>query len=134
MLNLRSKKFQAAWAIWTLLLGVGLLFIHTLQHVHSLSEYLRAFLTLDMPSSWCPTFLILYGATSLASLFLSKVFTPIARLAGLVLLPMGVYTIVTYTLMSSFDPLPIYIYAQTIHVTEFLTGLLTIFLLIKKKG
>jgi hypothetical protein len=134
MLFLHSKKLQLAWAIWALLLGASLLFIHTLQHVHSFSEYLRAFIVLDMPSSWCPTFLILYGITSLLSLSFGKIFTPLARLTGLVLLPVGLYATYEFTFQSFSDPLPIYIYAQAIHVSEILTGLLTIFLLVKRKS
>jgi len=133
MLILRSKKFQLGWAVWILFLGVTLLFVHTFQNVHSFSEYLNAFLILDMPSSWCPTFLILYGVASLASILISKAFTPIARFAGLVLLPVGLYATYEFTFQPSGDPLPIYIYAQAIHISEILTGLFTVFQLVKRK-
>lgn len=62
-----------------------------------------------------------------------KVFTAISRLAGLILLPVGLYATYEFTFQSASDPLPIYIYAQTIHVSEILTGLLTVFLLVSLK-
>lgn len=132
MLNLRSKKFQIAWGVWTLILGVSLIFFNLLPNIHSFSEYLNAFLVLNMPSSWCPTFLTLYGVATLAGNFAGKIFTPIARFAGLVLLPIGLYAAYGFTFQSTSDPLPIYIYAQTIHVSEILTGVYTIFLLARK--
>jgi hypothetical protein len=130
-INLHSKKIQLGWAIWILFLGISLLFFHTLTHINSFSQYLNAFLILDMPSSWCPTFLILYGLFSTASYFF-KPLTLLSRITGLVLLPIGTYTLITYTFSGFFDTLFIYFYAQTIHVSELLTGLWTVFLLIKK--
>ncbi|MBL7118421.1 peptidoglycan DD-metalloendopeptidase family protein [Candidatus Bathyarchaeota archaeon] len=117
----RRGGFRLVWAVWMLFLGVSLILVHTAHHVHSFSEYLWAFVVLDMPSSWCPTFMVLYGAAVLLNL------RRVSRFAGLVLLPIGVYTLTTYTLevpfsFSLFD----YIYPQTIHVSELLTGLMTL--------
>ncbi len=134
---MKTKKFQIGWAIWTLILGISLLFFHTFQYVSSFTEYLKAFAVFDMPSSWCPTFLTLYGTTSLIANLLSsisskKVFTYISRFAGLVLLPVGLYATYEFTFNSMGEPLPIYIYAQTIHISEILTGLYSIYLLRQK--
>ncbi len=140
MINLQSKNFQLIWAIWILILGLSLLFMHTIENVHSFSEYLNAFVTLDMPSSWCPTFLIIYGIATLAAYALAdsglkKAFTAIALFAGLALLPIGIYAIYEFTLTSPFGFDFMYIYTQAIHISEILTGLgpLTIFLLAKLK-
>ncbi len=138
MVTLHSKTFQLIWGTWILILGVSLLFIHTIQYVHSFSEYLRAFIILDMPSSWCPTFLILYGIATLAAYLLSdsrfkKAFTVIARFAGVILLPIGIYATYTFTLEDPFVFEFIYFFAQTIHISEILTGLFTVFLLAKSK-
>ncbi len=131
MATLRSKKFQLIWGTWILFLGVSLLFIHTIQYVHSFSEYLRAFLILDLPASWCPTFLTLYGIATLAAYLLGdsrfkKVFSVMARFAGLLILPIGILATYTFTLEEPFGFDFMYIYAQTIHISEVLTGLLTI--------
>jgi len=140
MVNLQSKNFQLIWGTWILILGLSLFFVHTIENVHSFSEYLNAFVTLDMPSSWCPTFLTLYGIATLAAYALAdsglkKAFTAIALFAGLVLLPIGIYATYTFTIMETFAFDFMYIYAQTIHISEILTGLgpLTIFLLAKLK-
>lgn len=125
MLGLRSKRFRTIWSYWTLVLGVSLFFFHAFPSVNSVGEYLNAFLVFDMPSSWCPTFLTLYGASSL--LFRIKVFNFLAKFSGVVLLPIGVYTLVTYTLGSQADSLGVYIYAQTIHLSEFITGVYTVY-------
>ncbi len=138
MVDFHSKKFQLVWAAWILTLGVSLFFIHTIQNVHSFSEYLRAFAALDLPSSWCPTFLTLYGTSALVASLLGgstskKAFTVIAQFSGLVLLPVGILATATYTLDEAFRLDPMYLYAQTIHISEVLTGLLTISLLAKAK-
>jgi hypothetical protein len=137
MAFIRSKTFQIIWAGWTLILGISLLFIHTLQNINSFAEYFKAFLILDMPASWCPTFLVLFGASTLLANLLGgsgvkKILIGLSRVAGLVLLPVGLYATWEFTFHSAGDPLPIYIYAQIIHVSEILTGLLTVFLLTKK--
>ena len=131
-----SKTFKLIWAIWILILGVSLFFVHTLQNVSSFSEYLRAFLVIDLPASWCPTFLTLYGiaviiATLLSRSGVKKVFMIISRFAGLVLLPVGIYATYTFTLDEPFGLNLMYLYAQAIHVSEVLTGLLTIYFLAK---
>ena len=136
MIDLQSKSFQLIWGTWILILGISLLFIHTFQYVHSFSEYLRAFIILDMPASWCPTFLSLYGFAVLTAYLLTesrinRAFAVLALIAGIFLLPIGIYTTYTFTVEQPFTFDFIYIYAQTIHVSEFLTGLLTIFLLVK---
>ncbi len=134
MITLHSRRFQLVWATWTLILGVSLVFVHTIHYVHSFPEYLQAFLNLDMPASWCPTFLILYGIAVLAAYsmnnsMLMKLFISIARLAGFMLLPIGIYAMYTFTLESTLALDFTYIYAQTIHVSEILTGLFTAYLL-----
>lgn len=95
------------------------------------SEYLRAFVILDLPASWCPTFLTLYGIATLAAYFLGdsrfkKVFSVMARFAGLILLPIGILATYTFTLEEPSDLISCILYAQTIHISEVLTGLLTI--------
>ena len=136
MVNLQSRNFQLVCGAWILILGLTLLFVHTIENVHSFSEYLNAFIILDLPSSWCPTFLTLYGistlvANLLGSTGLKKVFTAISLFAGLVLLPVGILATYEFTLGSPFGLDFMYVYAQTIHVSEILTGLFTIFLLTK---
>ncbi|MFC1651560.1 hypothetical protein ACFL24_00180 [Patescibacteria group bacterium] len=133
---LHSKVFQIIWVIWILILGVSLLFVHALQNLSSFSEYLRAFLTLDLPASWCPTFLTLYGVATLIAVLLSnpgvkKVFTIISRFAGLVLLPVGILATYEYTTGDPFTFELMYFYAQSIHVSEVLTGLLMIYFIAK---
>ncbi len=135
---LHSKTFQLIWATWILALGVSLFFVHTIQCISSCPEYFRAFVALDLPSSWCPTFLILYGVATLIAVFLShpklkKVFMVISRFAGLILLPVGIYATIGYTVGDPFRFELMYFYAQSIHVSEVLTGLLTIYFLIKPK-
>lgn len=136
---LHSKTFRLIWAIWVLILGASLLFVHTLQNISSFSEYLRAFIIIDLPASWCPTFLTLYGIATLVMCLLSssklkKVFTIISRFAGLVLLPVGILATYEYTIGDPFTFEIMYFYAQSIHVSEVLTGLLTIYLLVKPKN
>lgn len=131
MMALRSRNFQLLWGAWILILGISLFSVHTIHYVHSFSEYLKAFLIMDMPSSWCPTFLTLYGIATLTADLLGGLrfkewFTVIARIAGLILLPIGLYATYEFTLYEPFSFDFIYIYAQTIHISETLTGLLTI--------
>jgi len=133
---LRSKVFQVIWAIWVLILGVSLFFVHALQNLNSFSEYLRAFLIIDLPASWCPTFLTLYGVATLIAVLLSnskfrKVFTVLSRFAGLILLPVGILATYTFTIDEPCRFSPMYIYAQAIHISEVLTGLLTIYFLVR---
>jgi hypothetical protein len=135
---INSKKFQIIWAVWTLILGISLAFVGVFQEIHSFSEYLAAFPNLDMPSSWCPTFLTLFGVSTLVAVLLGesvlkKVFTVLSRFAGLVLLPVGLYATYEFTFGEPCRLDLMYVYAQAIHVTEVLTGLLTIFLLVRPK-
>lgn len=131
MMTLRSKNFQLLWGAWVLILGISLFFVHTIHYVRSFSEYLKAFVIMDMPSSWCPTFLTLYGIATLIAHLLDgsrfkECFAVTARVAGLILLPIGIYATYEFTLNEPFAFDFIYIYAQTIHISETLTGLLTI--------
>ena len=136
MADLRSRRFRLVWglwALWILLLGLSLIFVHAIYHVGSVSEYLWAFVILDMPSSWCPTFLSLYGFAALAAFFLvnpklKKISGNIAMFAGLVLLPVGIYATIEFTAQQAFAFSFDYLYPQAIHVSEVLTGLLTIYL------
>ena len=130
-MTLSSKNFQLLWGASILFLGISLFFVYTIHYFHSFSEYLRAFLIMDMPSSWCPTFLTLYGIATLIANLLGRSrfkewFTVTARVAGLILLPIGFYATYEFTLYEPFSLDLIYIYAQTIHVSETLTGLLTV--------
>jgi hypothetical protein len=132
MTALRSKNLQLLWGVWILFLGISLFLVHTIHYVDSFSEYLRAFMVMDMPSSWCPTFLTLYGITVPTAQLLGnsrlKEWTTITgRVAGLILLPIGIYATYEFTLNEPLTFDFIYIYAQTIHISETLTGLLTIF-------
>jgi hypothetical protein len=137
MTTFRSSKFQLIWAVWILILGASLAFFHTFQHVHSFSEYFAAFLRLDMPSSWCPTFLTLFGAASISARFLGdsavrKVLVFAGRFAGLVLLPVGLYATYEFTAGEAARLDFMYLYAQTIHISEVLTGMFTILLLLRR--
>lgn len=137
MVDLASREFRIAWAVWALVLGVSLFFIHTIQYVHSFSEYLNAFMMADFPASWCPTFLTLYGLTTLAMLFSSArvkdVFTTLSIFSGLVLIAIGTIVLITFTMEEPFALEFMYIYAQTIHVSELLTGLFTVYHMFKSK-
>jgi len=80
--------------------------------------------------------LTLYGVATLIAVLLSssgvkKVFTIISRFAGLVLLPVGILATYEYTMGDPFTFELMYFYAQSIHVSEVLTGLLTIYFLVK---
>lgn len=134
MINVRSMNFRIAWAVWMLLLGVSLFFVHTIWNVHSLADYINAFMAFDMPSSWCPTFMTAYGIATLAGHFLDKykkVFAAVSKFTGLGLLPIGIYTLSSFTVMEAFSFSLDYIYPQAIHVSQILTGLLTVYLLTK---
>ena len=137
MIDLRSKNFRLAWAGWMLFLGVSLFLVHTIWNVHSLADYINAFITFDMPSSWCPTFMTAYGISIMALHFLNKykkVFAAISKFAGLGLLPIGIYTLSSFTDMEAFSFSLDYIYPQTIHISQILTGLLTVYLLVKSNN
>lgn len=135
---LQSRRFRVVWAVWTLILGLSLAFFVGTEHVASFSDYLNAFLSPDMPASWCPTFLTLYGVATILTVILGssrikKIFLGLSVLAGIVLLPVGIYATYEYTLFSMNDPLPMYVYAQAIHASEILTGLFTIYYVLKKR-
>lgn len=137
MINLQSRNFRIGWAVWALVLGASLFFIHTIQYVHSFSEYINAFMMADFPASWCPTFLILYGVSTLAMHFTGAkakdVFTTLSIFSGLVLLAVGTIVIMTFTAEQPAGIEFMYIYAQTIHVSEVLTGALTLYQMHKTK-
>ncbi len=131
MIDLHSRRFNLIWGTWTLFLGVSLFFIHTIHYVHSFSEYLRAFVVFDLPASWCPTFLTLYGVATLAAhlmddVRLGRIFNYAAHFSGLILLPIGISATYIFTLAEPFGFNFIYVYAQTLHISEVLTGILTI--------
>jgi hypothetical protein len=131
---LHSKKFQIGWGIWTLLLGVSLAFFSLFQEIHSFDEYINAFITFDLPNSWCPTFLTLYGASLISSHYFGEVCKWVSRFSGLVLLPIGLLATYEFTLHSGGESLPIYIYAQIIHITEILVGVYTVYLIWGKRN
>lgn len=129
MRKILSRKFQIGWGIWALVLGVSLAFVSLFQDINSFGEYIRAFILLDMPNSWCPTLLTLFGLSSL----LGEKVKYIKYFTGLVLLPVGLYATYEFTFQNTGDPIPICLYAQTIHITEVLTGIFTVLTLTNKK-
>ena len=121
MIDLHSKGFNLIWGTWTLLLGVSLFFIHTIHHVHSFSEYLRAFVVFDLPASWCPTFLALYGVATLAAhlmddVRLGRIFNYAAHFSGLILLPIGISATYIFTLAEPWFQLHLCLRADTPHL------------------
>lgn len=119
-------------------MGLSLVFFYIFNNVRSFSDYLRAFLILDMPASWCPTFLTLYGAASLIANFLSsaglkRTFAALSSFAGLMLLPVGIYAAYSFTRGQTFGFSFMYLYAQAIHISEVLTGILTVYLLVREE-
>ena len=138
MIDFKSKNFQLIWGAWILLLGISLIFMHAINAIGSIFEYLNAFLILDMPSSWCPTFLTLFGVATISKTLvdnprIKRIFTILSWIAGVVLLPVGIYVTITFSITEVFSLDFMYIYAQTIHISEVLTGLFTVFLLVKLK-
>jgi len=134
MIDVSSKDFRIKWAAWMLFLGVSLFFVHTIWYVHSFSDYIRAFIEFDMPSSWCPTFMTVYGVSTLAFYFLDKhkrIWNALSWFTGFGLLPIGIYTLSSFTAMESFNLSLMYIYPQAIHVSQILTGLLTFYFFAK---
>lgn len=133
MIKFSQKKPQLIWALWMIGLGISLLLLYTSGYVRSLEHYAKAFLVPDLSFSWYPTFLIIYGIATLCELLGGKLFTPVVLFTGLALLPLGIYTTSTYNLGSSIDTTTVFIYMQLVHISEFLTGVFTLFKLLQKK-
>lgn len=129
------KKRQIIWAIWILILGASLFFGYLINSISSFLEYLRAFTIFDMPASWCPTFLTLYGLSTLLMLVnkpINKVFTFISNFSGSLLLLIGIYALYTFSVVEPISFTFMYIHAQAIHISEILTGIFTLSFILKK--
>jgi hypothetical protein len=136
--TIKKKDFQIKWATWTLFLGITLFVGYVFKNVHSLEAFFQAFITLHMPASWCPTFLTMYGLATILSYKLRKkksrkIAQNVAYFAGLVLLPIGLYALYTFSLEQPFSfRIMEYVYPQVVHFTEIVTGLFTAYVLLKK--
>ncbi len=129
MIDVASERFQLLWAGWMLFLGVSLIFVHTIWHVHSLGDFVAAFMAFDMPSSWCPTFMTVYGFSTLAARILDDrrlrgALRALSGFTGLGLLLIGIYTLYEFSTMETFSLSLWYLYPQAIHVSQLLTGLI----------
>ena len=131
VIDVNSVRFRLVWAVWMLFLGVSLFFVHTVWYVHSWGEFIDAFVAFDMPSSWCPTFMMIYSVSTLAARVLvggrlGGMLRGLSLFTGLGLLLIGLYTIYEFSSMEVFSLSLWYIYPQVIHVSQFLTGLMNV--------
>ena len=108
------EKFLLGWNIYILLLGISMIITLVIPNI---GQYFISFITGHPEYSWCPTFLTLYGATMLLG------YKKIGYVAGIILLPLGIIVSINgFMYMNPTD-----FYPHLIHISEVITGILTVY-------
>lgn len=108
------EKFLLGWNVYILLLGISMIILFVIPNI---GQYLISFVTGHPEYSWCPTFLTLYGAAMLLG------YKRVGYVAGVILLPLGIIVSISGFMHMSLTDL----YPHLIHVSELITGILTVY-------